>query len=51
MSEAEARNLRENVIKGLNQTFEKLVSDKKKTNADLAFSKDGQLKKVKATEI
>jgi len=51
MSEIEARELRENIMHGLHQTFEKLIQEKKKTNSDLAFAKNGKLTRVKATEI
>jgi len=51
MSEIEARELRDNVMHGLHQTFEKLIQEKKKTNSDLAFAKNGRITKVKATEL
>jgi len=51
MSEIEARELRDNVMQGLYQTFENLVREKKKTNSDIAFAKNGKITKVKATEI
>lgn len=51
MSELESRELRDNILDGLNATFQKLVNDKKKTNSELAFSDKGKLIKVKATEI
>lgn len=51
MSELESRELRDNILDGLNATFQKLVNDKKKTNSELAFSDKGKLIKIKATEI
>ncbi len=51
MSELESRELRDNILDGLNATFQKLVTEKKKTNSELAFSDKGKLIKVKATEI
>ncbi len=51
MSERESRELRDNILDGLNASFQKLVKEKKKTNSELAFGKKGKLVKVKATEI
>jgi len=51
MSELETRELRDNILNGLNLSFEKLIQEKKKSNSDLAFSDKGRLIKVKATEI
>ena len=51
MSELETRELRDNILNGLNISFEKLIQEKKKSNSDLAFSNKGRLIKVKATDI
>ena len=51
MSELGSRELRENVLNGLNASFQKLVKVKKKTNSEMAFSHKGKIVKVKATEI
>ncbi len=51
MSELETRELREEIVNGLNLSFEKLIQEKKKTNSELVFSKKGKVIKVKATEI
>ncbi len=51
MSERESRELRDNILDGLNASFQKLVKEKKKTNSELAFAKKGKLVKVKATDI
>lgn len=51
MSELESRELRENILNGLNATFQKLVTEKKRTNSEMAFARKGKLVKVKATEI
>ncbi len=51
MSELESRELRDNILNGLNLTFQKLVKEKKKTNSELVFAKKGKVVKVKATEI
>ncbi len=51
MSELESRELRDNILDGLNATFQKLVKEKKQTNSELAFVQNGKLVKVKATNI
>ena len=51
MSELESRKLRDNILDGLNATFQKLVKEKKQTNSELAFVQNGKLVKVKATNI
>lgn len=37
MSELESRELRDNILDGLNATFQNLVKEKKRTNSELAF--------------
>ena len=51
MSELETREIRDNILNGLNVAFQKLVQEKKKDDSELAFSEKGQVVKVKATEI
>lgn len=51
MSELESRELRDNILNGLNVSFQKLVKEKKKTNSEMVFSQKGKLVKVKATEL
>ena len=51
MSELETRQLREDILAGLDLTFEKLMTEKKKSNSELAFARDGEVVKVKAVEI
>ena len=46
-----SRELRDNILDGLNATFQKLVKEKKQTNSELAFVQNGKLVKVKATNI
>ena len=43
MSELESRELRDNILDGLNATFQKLVKEKKRTNSELAFVQNGKL--------
>lgn len=51
MSELESRELRDNILTGLNASFQKLVQEKKKDNSELVFANKGKVIKVKATEI
>ena len=51
MSELESRELRDNILDGLNANFQKLVKEKKQTNTELAFVQNDKLVKVKATNI
>lgn len=51
MSELETRELRDNIILGLNIAFQRLIQEKKKTNSELVFANKGRVIKVKATEI
>ncbi len=51
MSELETRELRDNIVNGLNLSFQKLVQEKKRNNSELAFAEKGKMIKVKATEI
>lgn len=51
MIEAQSRELREDILKGLSLSFQKLISEKKKSNSTLAFAKDDKVIKVKAVEI
>lgn len=51
MSEQETRDLRDDILAGLNLSFSKLIAEKKKSNSELAFAQDGEVVKVKAVEI
>ena len=51
MYEQESRELREDILKGLELSFERLVSEKKKSNSDLAFAEKGKVITVHAVEI
>lgn len=51
MSEQETRDLRDDILEGLDLSFVKLISEKKKNNSELAFAQDGEVVKVKAVEI
>ncbi|MBR5610190.1 MAG: hypothetical protein IKW65_01530 [Bacteroidales bacterium] len=51
MSELESRELRDNIVDGLNRSFQKLVQEKKREDSELAIADKGQVITVKATEI
>lgn len=51
MSEQETRQLRENLLKGLDITFDKLVEQKKRNNEPLAFSNKGNVVQVDARQL
>lgn len=51
MSELESRELRDNILNGLNLSFQKLVQEKKQNGSELVFANKGKVIKVKATEI
>ena len=51
MSELETRKLRESLILSLNLTFHRLLNEKKRTNSELAFGKEGEVVKIKAVDI
>ncbi|MEG1750035.1 MAG: hypothetical protein RRZ65_10730 [Tannerellaceae bacterium] len=51
MSEQEVREFEENIVKGANMAFQRLVSEKKKDNAELVFSRNGHIFRVKAVDL
>jgi hypothetical protein len=51
MSEQETRQLREDLLKGLDITFDKLVEQKKRKNEPLAFSNKGNVVQVDASKL
>lgn len=50
-SEMEVQRLREQIRKGLELTFQKLVTQKKAQNGILVLSENGQIKKISASDI
>jgi hypothetical protein len=50
-TDIDIQNLRELIRKGLDLTFEKLITQKKAQNGTLVLSENGQIKKVSAAEI
>lgn len=51
MSEIETKELRDNILNGLNIALHRLIQEKKKTNSELAFSNKGKVVKVRASEL
>ena len=51
MSEQESRDLRDEIMTGLDKSFTRLVTSKKKDNADMAFAEKGEVYTVRAVEI
>ncbi len=50
-NDIDIQNLRELIRKGLDLTFQKLITQKKAQNGILVLSENGQIKKVSAAEI
>ncbi len=50
-SELDIQKLREQIRKGLDLTFKKLITQKKAQNGILVLSEKGEIKKIKATDI
>ena len=50
-SEIDIQKLREQIRKGLDLTFQKLVKQKKAQNGILVLSEKGEIKKIKAVDI
>ncbi len=51
MNEQEVREFEENILKGANIAFQRLVTEKKKVNGELVFSRNGKIFRVKATDL
>jgi hypothetical protein len=51
MDEQEIRQFEENIVKGANIAFQRLVSEKKKENGELVFSRNGHIFRVKAEDL
>ena len=51
MSEQEVREFEENIIKGANIAFQRLVNQKKKEDGELVFSRNGYIFRVKAADL
>ncbi len=51
MTEQEQREFEENIVKGANMAFQRLVMQKKKEDGELVFSHNGQIIRVKAADL
>ena len=51
MNEQQVREFEENIVKGANLAFQRLVSQKKKEDGDLVFSRNGHVFRVKAADL
>lgn len=51
MNEQEVREFEENILKGANIAFQRLVNQKKKEDAELVFSRNGYIFRVKAADL
>ncbi|MDD4661407.1 MAG: hypothetical protein PHF73_12235 [Massilibacteroides sp.] len=51
MNEQEVREFEENILKGANIAFQRLVTEKKKVNGELVFSRNGKIFRVKAADF
>ena len=51
MNEQQVREFEENIVKGANLAFQRLVSQKKKEDGELVFSRNGHVFRVKAAYL
>ena len=51
MNEQQVREFEENIVKGAHLAFERSVSQKKKENGELVFSRNGHVFRVKAADL
>ena len=51
MNEQQVREFEENIVKGANLAFQRLVSQKKKEDGELVFSRNGHVFWVKAADL
>ena len=51
MNEQEVREFEENIVKGANIAFQRLVNQKKKEDGELVFSRNGHIFGVKAVDL
>ena len=51
MNEQQVREFEENIVKGANLAFQHLVSQKKKEDGELVFSRNGHVFRVKAADL
>ena len=51
MNEQQVREFEENIVKGANLAFQRLVSQKKREDGELVFSRNGHVFRVKAADL
>jgi hypothetical protein len=51
MSDIETKELRDNILNGLNIALHRLIQEKKKSNSELAVSNRGKVVKIRASEL
>ncbi len=51
MNEQEVREFEESILRGANIAFQRLVVQKKKEDGELAFSRNGHVFRVKASDL
>ena len=51
MNEQQVREFEEHIVKGANLAFQRLVSQKKKEDGELVFSRNGHVFRVKAADL
>ena len=51
MNEQQVREFEENIVKGANLAFQRWVSQKKKEDGELVFSRNGHVFRVKAADL
>ena len=51
MNEQQVREFEENIVNGANLAFQRLVSQKKKEDGELVFSRNGHVFRVKAADL
>ena len=51
MNEQQVMEFEENIVKGANLAFQRLVSQKKKEDGELVFSRNGHVFRVKAADL
>ena len=51
MNNESIKDLRDKIVRGIELAFERLIVSKQKEDADLVFSNDGKIIKVKARDL
>ena len=51
MNEQQVREFEENIVKGANLAFQRLLSQKKKEDGELVLSRNGHVFRVKAADL